>query len=294
MKRGNVGGLLKTVILLLVLIGGLALMLFLVLPRYLNARTQDQALVRYAEKVAAMEPADYEETLEKALDYNARLYTTDLNWAMTDAQRNEYVQILNVDGAGCMGVIEIPALNAELPIFHGGVEAAEESYVTHVEGTSLPGGVRYAGAAGSVRAPEYAARCVLSDHRSLRSTRLFHNLDKLGVGERFMIRLLDETFTYEVDDVTVIEPDMLGALTIVPGRDEVILMTDTPRGTGMHLLLVTGRRVENETRVADRVPGDGVRLSRDMVLPFVAAAAFIVLIIWLLAAFGGAGKRRGD
>lgn len=292
MKKRKVRDRLATLILLLVLIGGLALFLFRVLPNYLNARTQSQAAIRYAERVAAMDDDDYQAALDAALDYNAALYTTDLLWTMTDAQRDGYAAALDVDGLGCMAVIDIPALGVTLPVYHGGVEAAEQAYVTHMEGTSLPVGVRYVELDDSLRAPEFGASCILSDHRSLLSTRLFNHLDRLAEGDRFTLRVLDETLTYEVDDVSVIEPGTLYAQTIGPGRDDVILMTDTPRGTGNHLLLVRGRRVENGTPVSARVPGDGVRISRELVAPFVAVPALAVLLIWILIALSGAALRR--
>jgi len=49
---------------------------------------------------------------------------------------------------------------------------------------------------------------------------------------------------YEVDQITVIEPDELEALYIENGRDYCTLMTCTPYGSNTHRLLVRGRRVD--------------------------------------------------
>lgn len=82
-------------------------------------------------------------------------------------------------------------------IYHGTDEGVLQIAIGHIEGSSLPvGGVN--------------THCVLSGHRGLPSAKLFSNLDKLEKGDIFMIRTLDQTLTYEVDQIRIVLPDRDG------------------------------------------------------------------------------------
>ena len=59
-----------------------------------------------------------------------------------------------------------------------------------------------------------------------------------------MLRVLDETLTYEVDQIRTVLPNELGDLAIVEGEDYCTLVTCTPYGINSHRLLVRGHRVK--------------------------------------------------
>ena len=61
--------------------------------------------------------------------------------------------------------------------------------------------------------------CVLSGHRGLPSAKLFTDLDQLAEGDTFILRILDETLTYEVDQIRTVEPYELDDLGIEEGKD---------------------------------------------------------------------------
>lgn len=61
-----------------------------------------------------------------------------------------------------------------------------------------------------------------------------------------MLHTLNETLTYEVDQIRIVLPDELDDLQIVPGEDLCTLVTCTPYGVNTHRLLVRGHRVEND------------------------------------------------
>lgn len=104
-----------------------------------------------------------------------------------------------------MGYIEIPEIDCSLPIYHGTEESVLQVAVGHLEWSNLPVGGE-------------GTHCVLSGHRGLPSAKLFTNLDKLAVGDTFLLRVLDEVLTYEVDQILIVEPEQVDALGIVPGR----------------------------------------------------------------------------
>ena len=122
--------------------------------------------------------------------------------------------------------------------------------------------------------------CVISGHRGLPSAKLFSNLDQLAVGDVFLLRVLDETLTYQVDQILVVEPEDMEPLAIFPGEDYCTLVTCTPYGINSHRLLVRGTRIETEEAVAVvHVTSDAAMLS-----PLIVAAVIAVplLLVWLI------------
>lgn len=182
----------------------------------------------------------------------------------------EYESLLNVSGNGIIGYIDIPSINCSLPIYHGTSEPVLQITVGHIEGTSLP-----TGGAGT-----YAA---LSGHRGLPSARLFTDLDRLVKGDTFILSILDETLTYEVDQILIVEPHELDALQIDEEMDYCTLVTCTPYGINSHRMLVRGHRVENEAEVRTiRVTADAIQIEPVYVAPLVAAPLLLLLLLALL------------
>ena len=164
-----------------------------------------------------------------------------------------------------------------LPIYHGVDEAVLQIAVGHIEGSSLPVGGE-------------GTHCVISGHRGLPSAKLFTNLDEMEEGDLFMMRVLDETLTYEVDQIRIVEPEDLSALEIEEGKDLCTLVTCTPYGINSHRLLVRGHRVENmESANSIRVTADAMQIDPVMVAPVIAVPILLILLIWLLVHYR---KRR--
>ena len=124
----------------------------------------------------------------------------------------------------------MPKIGVELPIRHGTSEPVLAVGAGHLYGTSLP-----VGGTGS--------HTVVTGHRGLVKSLMFTRLDELHDGDFMYIKVMDETLGYEVDRISVIEPDDVSRLKIVPGEDRLTLMTCTPYGINTHRLLVSGHRV---------------------------------------------------
>lgn len=266
MKKGTF----STIILILVFLVGLSLLLYPSVSDYWNSLHQSRAIASYAEDVADLNDDIYEQMLDDARSYNQTLADKAVRYEMTDEERAEYESLLNVSGNGIIGYIEIPSINCSLPIYHGTDEAVLQIAAGHIEGTSLPVGGEN-------------THCVLSGHRGLPSARLFTDLDKMKEGDIFMIRVLDETLTYEVDQILIVEPYEMDALKIEKGKDYCTLVTCTPYGINTHRLLVRGHRVENqEEAVSVRVTADAMQIEPVLVAPLVAAPMLFILLIVLL------------
>lgn len=222
----------STVLLLVTLMIGISLLLYPTISDYWNSFHQSRAIAGYAEAVAQMDEIDYEKIWNDAVEYNKELQTRSNHWFLTEEQQEEYESMLNVSGNGIMGYIEIPSIKVSLPIYHGVDEGILQVAIGHIEGSSLPVGGK-------------GSHCVISGHRGLPSAKLFTDLDQLAEGDIFMLRVLDETLTYEVDQILIVEPSDMSSLEFDEEKDYCTLVTCTPYGINSHRLLVRGHRVAN-------------------------------------------------
>lgn len=268
---------LSTILLVLALLAGVSLLLYPSLSNYWNSMHATQAVNDYAKDVQELDYTEYDRMLRDAERYNQSLLHRESDYALTDEQDSQYASLLAIDDSGIMGYIEIPSIGVSLPIYHGTSDGVLQRAVGHLDWTSLPVG----GA---------STHCVLSGHRGLPSAKLFTDLDQLAAGDTFVIRVLDEVLTYEVDQILIVEPADVSALSIEDGKDLCTLVTCTPYGVNSHRLLVRGHRVENaEEAAAVRVTSDAIRIEPVIVAPFAALPFLLVLLLLLL--FSGTKKK---
>jgi sortase A len=189
---------------------------------------------------------------------------------MSDLERVDYMNQLNVAGNGIMGYIEIPLIHCSLPVYHGTSDSVLQVAVGHLSGTSLP-----VGGAGT--------HCVVSGHRGLPSAKLFTDLDQLKEGDTFMFYILDEIFTYEVDQIHIVEPEDVTHLAIEEGKDLVTMITCTPYGVNSHRLLVRGHRIDNIVTKTVHVSSDAIQIEPMIVAPIVAAPILLSMLIYIIS-----------
>lgn len=268
-KKSNV----TTYLLILVLLAGLSLLLYPSFSDYWNSFHQSRAIAGYTEEVSSMDNDVYEDFRSQAQQYNEKLFLrqkTENAFLIPEEQLAEYEQLLDVTGLGIMGYIEIPSIDVSLPIYHGTSDTVLQIAVGHLDWTSLPVGGE-------------STHCVLSGHRGLPSAKLFTNLDKLAVGDTFLMQVLDEVLTYEVDQILIVEPDETQALMIEEGKDYCTLVTCTPYGVNSHRLLVRGHRIETvQEAQAIRIPADAVQIEPLLVAPLLSLPILLILLIGLL------------
>lgn len=260
----------STVLLLVTLMIGISLLLYPTISDYWNSFHQSRAIAGYAEAVAEMDTVDYEKIWNDAVKYNKELQTRSNHWFLTEEQQEEYESMLNVSDNGIMGYIEILSIKVSLPIYHGVDEGILQVAIGHIEGSSLPVGGK-------------GSHCVISGHRGLPSAKLFTDLDQLAEGDIFMLRVLDETLTYEVDQILIVEPNDMSSLEFDEEKDYCTLVTCTPYGINSHRLLVRGHRVANlEESEEIRVTADAQQIDPVLITP---ALAGILLVLLLLGTF---------
>lgn len=224
-----------TILCALLFISGLALLLYPTVSNYLNSLDQSKRIVMYIENVSDEEKQQmYKQLLEDAKKYNQKVSETGVKWFLNEEEKEAYQNYLKVDSSRIMAYIEIPAISVYLPIYHGTDEVDLQVGIGHFEGSSLPvGGL--------------STHCILSGHRGLPSSKLFTDLDQLKEKDIFKIYTLNEVLTYEIDEISIVEPTDFSKLQIEQGQDYCTLVTCTPYGINTHRLLVRGHRIENQS-----------------------------------------------
>ena len=261
---------LSTIFLVLVLFLGVAILLYPTVSDYWNSFHQSRAIASYIEEVESVDPAEYEREWARAREYNRALINKPNRFLLDEEEYAEYESLLNLTGSGIMGYIEIPKINCSLPVYHGTDEAVLQIAVGHIEGTSLPTG-------------DIGTHTVLSGHRGLPSAKLFTDLDQLEEGDLFVIRVMDQIMTYEVDQILIVLPEEMDGLAIDPEQDYCTLVTCTPYGINSHRLLVRGRRTENqEMETVIKVVSDATQIKPVLVAPVLALPMLILLLIWMM------------
>ncbi len=261
---------LTTFILIFIFLAGLSLLLYPTVSDYWNSYTQSKTIASYVQNLNNIDTEKYDSIIKEAQKYNASLKNRVNSYLLSDQQQKEYTELLDITGDGVMGYVDIPSVDITLPIYHGTSEKVLQTTVGHLEWTSLPVGGE-------------DTHCVISGHRGLPSAKLFTDLDKLSEGDVFMLRVLDEVLTYQVDQIRIVEPTDTNDLKLVSGEDLCTLFTCTPYGVNSHRLLVRGHRIENiEQSQSARVVSDAIRIDPIIVAPVVATPMLLVLLVVLL------------
>lgn len=117
------------------------------------------------------------------------------------------------------GVISIPAMELEMPIFLGATEQHMADGAAHLSQTSLPIGGEN-------------TNCVIAGHRGYNGASYFRYIDKLKVGDLVSVTNLWERLTYRVCEIKIIDPYDVTEILIQPGRELLTLLTCHPYASG--------------------------------------------------------------
>ena len=253
-------------ILIIMLIIGRSLLLYPSVANFWNQRTQSNVISSYEESLKEMEKEDFTKLFDDAKAYKKKLL--DVSNALAHYDRIPgYNDLLKVNNSGAMGYITIDKIKVELPIYHGTSEEVLNVAVGHLQGSSLPIGGK-------------GVHTVLTGHRGLPSATLFTDLNKLEVGDTFTITVLDQTITYEVDQVRIVLPKEVDELKIDPDKDYCTLVTCTPYGLNTHRMLVRGVRTSNlKNKPLLYIKNDCDQINPLIVTPALAIPMLVVLLI---------------
>ena len=274
-KKGS----LSTVLLVILILVGMSFLLYPTVANWYNQTHQTRVIDSYKKAVEKISPEDYEKIRSEAEEYNRNIRNRKNVYFQPEEELKQYYSILDIDGDGVMGYIEIPKLEVSLPIYHGVEEKILQVAVGHLEWTALPVGGE-------------GTHCVLSGHRGLPSARLFTDLDDMKAGDYFLLHILDDTLTYEVDQILTVLPEETEPLLPIEGEDLCTLVTCTPYGINTHRLLVRGHRTETKyDREKLEVSSEAILTDTKTVAVFIAVP--ILLLLFVLALLIRPKKKPG-
>lgn len=117
------------------------------------------------------------------------------------------------------GVISIPKLNLEMPLYLGATDENMAKGAAVLSGTSVPIG-------GS------NTNAVIAGHRGWGGAAYFRYITELSIGDEVVITNLWERLRYRVVGTKIIEPHEIENILIQPGQDMVTLLTCHPYASG--------------------------------------------------------------
>lgn len=240
------------------------------LIRLYNEQIQGDVVMSQEQAVERAGDQRIREELEKAEEYNAALASSGVSLA--DAFRTQeeadkgYASMLNLQGDGVMGMIEIPKLSLTLPIYHGTSEETLQKGAGHLQGSSLP-----VGGTGT--------HTCISAHRGLPDKELFTNLDQMEKGDIFFLKVMGETLCYRIFQIETVEPDDTDSLSVVQGKDRATLITCTPYGLNTHRLYLHGERIPWNGEFGES--GDQSMGIRQFLVKYWWTVATTALLLWM-------------
>lgn len=117
------------------------------------------------------------------------------------------------------GVITIPALDLEMPIYLGATNSHLAAGAAQLSQTSIPIGGKNTNA-------------VIAGHRGYSGASYFRYVPELKIGDKVIITNLWEELTYKVVATDIIAPNDVEKVLIQEGRDMITLITCHPYASG--------------------------------------------------------------
>ena len=260
----------------ILLLAGILVLLYPVFATQYNNYRQESIASQFSAVAEDAGPDAVAENLRRADEYNANAAESPILDPWLDAQRpgteayQEYLSQLNINDV--MATVKIPAINVNLPIYHGTESATLDKGIGHLFGTALPVGGE-------------STHTVLTGHTGLGNATMFDQLTSVKMGDYFYIETAGRHLKYQVTDIRVVLPHETESLNKVEGKDLATLITCTPYGVNTHRLLVTGERVpmDDEAAAAEAAQVKGAVMKPWMiaVLASVAVILLVAGILWL-------------
>lgn len=223
-------------LIIFIFLTGISMVIYPYLSQYLYEKNSTKVIDNYKNVTSKLSDEIITQELEKCYKYNneilnnCMILTEPFDPASFPITEQKYEDLLNFDDV--MANIQIPAINLNLPIYHGTSEEVLKKGVGHLETTSLPVGGN-------------GTHAALSAHRGLASAKLFTDLNKLKNGDKIILNVLNKTLVYKVFNIEIVNPDNVDSIKAVQNQDILTLITCTPYGINTQRLLVHAIRTDD-------------------------------------------------
>lgn len=258
---------------IVVLLFFIGVLLYPTISDYLSRIHSSQVIQSYEKSVIGLDQETRNKMLQDAQAYNSSLIGKEELYdpfASIEKVDKYYMSLLNPNGDGVMGYIQIPRIDVKLPIYHTTSEKVLQKGVGHLQGTSLPVGGK-------------STHVALSGHRGLPSSSLFTDLDLLEIGDIFYIEVLGNTSAYQIDQIKTVLPTETQDLEIVEGEDYVTLITCTPYSVNTHRLLVRGTRIDYQKAIEEQANevDNGIHVPFEIQILFIGFTVIMLMFLLL-------------
>lgn len=261
----------KNAILSFIFLVGFLILAYPIISRTYYRVISSEQIALFDKEKAKLLPEEVTRRIELARAYNSYLNNEISEDPYSDEKkeegRAEYARMLEINEQ--IGHVEIPTIDVDIPIYAGTTENVLQKGAGHLEGTSLPVGGN-------------STHAVITAHSGLPTAKLFTDLRKVEVGDKFYVHNLAEVLAYQVDQILVIDPSDFKDLLIVPGHDYVTLLTCTPIMINTHRLIVRGHRVEYVQEVEERIIAENKTSFMYRYLFYIACGIIFLLLIWII------------
>lgn len=141
---------------------------------------------------------------------------------------NSYASEEASNGSEIGYLVRIPKIDSVEPVSEGTDKEALSNSLGHDTSTVMPG---------------EKGNCVIAGHRNYTFGKFFNRLNEVEIGDMVYVDTHEETYTYKVKEIKVVEPE---DVSILENTDEEILTlyTCTPIYIATHRLVVIAERVE--------------------------------------------------
>ncbi|MDO5028781.1 MAG: class C sortase [Bacillota bacterium] len=256
----------------LIFLLGLAVLSYPIISRLYYRVEANNQITDFKAAREKLDPAEIERRMELARAFNESLTNevTEDPYSEEEkaAGRAEYARMLELNEK--IGHVQIPKIDTNIPIYAGTNEEVLQKGAGHLEGTSLPIGGN-------------SSHTVITAHSGLPTARLFTDLNKLEIGDKFYIHNIEGVLAYQVDQILTIDPSNFQDLLIVPGHDYATLLTCTPIMINTHRLIVRGHRIDYIPAVEEQFIADNVAAFQYRYMFYIALAIIFILLIIIIA-----------
>lgn len=255
----------------LLFLSSLSLALYPEISSRINQSRMSVAIEQWRQQESTQNSKQTEEMWHRAEDYNALLKNEQFPFDPDQALHDQYLQTLSNDRNGLMGALTVPAVDLQLPIYHGTDNATLHRGLGHLEGSSLPLGNK-------------GEHALITGHSGMAGTTMFDHLDALQTGDTFSIEILDRKLTYRTTRIEKVLPEEYRNVNLDPNQSLVTLVTCTPYGVNSHRLLVTGSLTD--TQIVPPLKKTEIQNSHPPAKDHASPAIAIALIAMILAGCG--------
>lgn len=257
-------------IMIVVLLFGIAVLLYPIVNNALNT-VLDQQIIDYYQRKANKENDEAMENVKSEMkkkneDLAAKGSNPGADPFSNKEPENKKKVSIDYYKEHTIGVINIPKIKAKLPIFDSTNEQLLAKGTTLLSGTSYPIGGE-------------SVHSVITGHRGLPEAALFTRLPELKTKDNFYIEINNETHAYEVDQIKTVLPTDTDYLKIEQGKDMITLITCTPYMINSHRLLVRGHRIPYVAKEMDK---DIKTIGKYQTIKFILLGLLGLLILFIL------------